>query len=973
MNDTKKLLEVRDLHKAYSKEGVPTKALNGITFDVLNGEYLGIMGASGSGKTTLLNCIATVIKPTSGQILLSGANISSFDGTKLAEYRGNKIGYLFQDFALLDNLTGKENIILPLSIHNIDIVTAEKKLKDIADFLGITDVLSKFPSQMSGGQKQRVAAARSLISDPDIILADEPTGALDTKSARLLMEKLQEINLRRGRTILMVTHDPNAASFCSRILFIQDGVIFHELRRKIPNETQEDFYARILQVMAQMGEEVQMFFNLTWRNAKRSRSENLIYFLTMITAVAMFYIVLSLGQQDVIRFLSEIESDAVERLLTNLLPTVYLCALLFVFFLVVFANKYQLECRSRELGLYLMFGMTKIKLFIQIMTEGLITSFLALLGGLVCGGFLSEAISLTTARLVGHGIITHQLSFSVSAAIFTSLGFLIIQFVALFVLCGKLFRKELHQLVYGEMAKKQRTGNPYVSFVSFAIGTVILLVAYWIVVEHFMAASGAMLLIAVLLGIIGTILFIRGLARILSIWAASIKHKATRGLYVFTLRQLHENVVNKYISISVASILMMLTIMLITDGSVRIMSYGSELTRGTSVYDFTVMGNDQIVEKYLSNEQIRPYVSNLNRMEIGNIKSTASDGISSPVDWSKFRKQIVQHLPQDVVDPATQEDGMYSFGSDQPAALNLLGLIDTGSFSPYLLPVSSYNRLLDAAGEKQISLGNNEVVYYLNPDFLGNAQDETVTLLNQIAADAQANNEALLSINERPFYLVPSVPMKGLTADENIKIITALIVSDEIYSEFVNSDTCMVYWNFCIPNELVETKGLMLPIMEARDLLKPSGLYYESYLNNFGRQLFYVISGSYTTLYMGFMFLIIACALLALQFLTQMQTTKSRYLTLSILGARREQIKRSINQQVLWYFLLPLILACISGAVGIYAMQLYLYSGAAHLEQSYPLLIAMAVIVVLVMVIYGVAVARTANREIGKLNYKPNS
>ena len=150
-----------------------------------------------------------------------------------------------------------------------------------------------------------------------------------------------------------------------------------------------------------------MFFNLTWRNAKRSRSENLIYFLTMITAVAMFYIVLSLGQQDVIRFLSEIESDAVERLLTNLLPTVYLCALLFVFFLVVFANKYQLECRSRELGLYLMFGMTKIKLFIQIMTEGLITSFLALLGGLVCGGFLSEAISLTTARLVGHGIITY--------------------------------------------------------------------------------------------------------------------------------------------------------------------------------------------------------------------------------------------------------------------------------------------------------------------------------------------------------------------------------------------------------------------------------------------------------------------------------------------------------------------------------------------------------------------------------------
>ena len=159
--------------------------------------------------------------------------MSSFDSEKLAEYRGNKIGYLFQDFALLDNLTGRENILLPLSIHNVDISAAEKKLNDIAGLFGITDVLSKFPAQMSGGQKQRVAAARSLISDPDIILADEPTGALDTKAARLLMEKLCEINHGRGRTILMVTHDPERCQvFRSRILFIQDGVIFHELRRK---------------------------------------------------------------------------------------------------------------------------------------------------------------------------------------------------------------------------------------------------------------------------------------------------------------------------------------------------------------------------------------------------------------------------------------------------------------------------------------------------------------------------------------------------------------------------------------------------------------------------------------------------------------------------------------------------------------------------------------------------------------------
>lgn len=460
-----------------------------------------------------------------------------------------------------------------------------------------------------------------------------------------------------------------------------------------------------------------MFFNLAWRNAKRSRNENLIYFLTMVTAVATFYIVLSLGEQDVIRFLREIESEAVSRLLSTFMPIVYLCALLFVFFLVVFANKYLLECRSRELGLYLMFGMTKSKLFVQIMMEGLITSLLALFGGLVLGGFLSEMTSLATARLVGQGIITHQSSFSVSAILFTTLGFLLIQSVALFLLCVKLFQKEVYQLLYGEMAKKQRTGNAYGNLVSLVLGAAILLLAYWIVLKHFMTAGGFMLFVAVVLGMIGTILFIRGLARLLSILASSVKHKATSGLYVFTLRQIHENVVHKYVSISVASILMMLTIMLIADGSASIMS--SQMTRGASVYDFTVTGDAQLIEQYLSSEKMLPYVSALNHMEAGTMKRPASGDTKSFVDWSEFREQLVQHLPEDVIDPATQGAVSYEFGSNQPAALNLLGYIDTGSSSPYLIPVSSYNRLLEAAGEACITLGMDEAVYYLNPDFSG--------------------------------------------------------------------------------------------------------------------------------------------------------------------------------------------------------------------------------------------------------------
>ena len=248
-----KLLEVKSLKKIYGKNEGATTALNGISFQVLDGEFLGIMGSSGSGKTTLLNCIATMVMPTEGHILLKREDISKLKGSRLARFRGSQVGYLFQDFELLDHMTGEENILLPAEIHKLNRKEVEERLKDLADYLEIEDVLQKFPSQMSGGQKQRVAAARALIVKPEILLADEPTGALDCKNSKRLMEMLRGIRDNYGTTIMMVTHDPNAASFCSRILFIQDGVLFHELRRQIPEESQNDFYRRILEVMAQLG------------------------------------------------------------------------------------------------------------------------------------------------------------------------------------------------------------------------------------------------------------------------------------------------------------------------------------------------------------------------------------------------------------------------------------------------------------------------------------------------------------------------------------------------------------------------------------------------------------------------------------------------------------------------------------------------------------------------------------------------
>ena len=246
------VLKIESLKKYYGKGDSQTKALDGISFQVMPGEFLGIMGASGSGKSTLLNCIAAVIKPTSGSIEMNGKEISKLSGSHLAEYRGKDMGYIFQSFELIDNLTGKENILLPVSLHGGKEDADSERFRKITEYLEIKDILNKFPSQMSGGEKQRIAAARALILNPGMILCDEPTGALDSKNAKALMTKLSGLNSEDGSTILMVTHDSNAASFCNRIMFIQDGKLFHELRKE-DNESRESFYGRILKVLAQLG------------------------------------------------------------------------------------------------------------------------------------------------------------------------------------------------------------------------------------------------------------------------------------------------------------------------------------------------------------------------------------------------------------------------------------------------------------------------------------------------------------------------------------------------------------------------------------------------------------------------------------------------------------------------------------------------------------------------------------------------
>lgn len=245
------ILQVEQIQKYYGNEGNITKAVKDISFEVEEGEFLGVMGASGSGKTTLLNCISTIDTVSAGHIRLEGTDITEMDPKLLARFRRENLGFVFQDFNLLDTLTISENIALALAINKVPAGEVEERILAMAKRLNISDILNKYPYQVSGGQKQRCACARALINDPKLLLADEPTGALDSHSAQMLLATIQGINGQLGATIIMVTHDAFTASYANRILFLQDGEIFTELYKG--SDSRSAFFDKILNVLTMIG------------------------------------------------------------------------------------------------------------------------------------------------------------------------------------------------------------------------------------------------------------------------------------------------------------------------------------------------------------------------------------------------------------------------------------------------------------------------------------------------------------------------------------------------------------------------------------------------------------------------------------------------------------------------------------------------------------------------------------------------
>lgn len=244
------ILTVENLKKYYGKNGSKYEVLKGVSFKIEKGEFVGIMGASGAGKSTLLNIISTIDTQSSGKVIINNINLSKLSEDEIADFRRDNLGFVFQNSNLLDTLTIKENIMLPMSLKNEKVSIIEKRVEEVADALDIKAILNKYPYEISGGQKQRGAVCRAIVTNPALILADEPTGALDSRAARNLLETFSKLNTERKSTILMVTHDPTSASFCNRILFIKDGIIFAEL---VKGESNREFYYKILDTVALLG------------------------------------------------------------------------------------------------------------------------------------------------------------------------------------------------------------------------------------------------------------------------------------------------------------------------------------------------------------------------------------------------------------------------------------------------------------------------------------------------------------------------------------------------------------------------------------------------------------------------------------------------------------------------------------------------------------------------------------------------
>lgn len=665
-----------------------------------------------------------------------------------------------------------------------------------------------------------------------------------------------------------------------------------------------------------------MFFKQVRRNAARNRKGNGLFFGSLVIAIVAFYTLLSLGEQDVMRFLNTIESDAVRKLMM-LIPFVYVVSLFFVFFLVYFACKYQMDSRRREFGMYLMLGMKRSRLFLMLFCETLWSSLISLLIGLPAALFLTEGISLVTAKLIGLGILGHTISFSASAILWTVCGFVIVQLLSMLIICIPLGKAEPAKLLSSDASEKQAPTSAGKSTVFFIVGILLLLTAYYLGIFGLSGTDITALSISVLAllisGALGTFLLYRGLGGFMG-RQISRKSQSAAGLTTFTGRQVQENVLFQHKSLAVSSLLLLIALSCISYG----IAIGIGRTTDSRSTDFSVMGTESDISAVLETPEISEMIET-----------------SYPVYLSMTETEFDTDSIIDALKKIPEADNIVQYFHLE-----------------YVLSETSYNRMLSAMGKEPIALSENKAALYSSM-----GSDDFYDLLNKAL-----KSNVSVGINGETYSLLPELYHDNIVADRSITLYTALIVPDELYQELA-TDTEPFCRNIHLKKSLTDELGLMQAIQKMSGCLTKAGLEYDSYLGGIGRNLFYTVAASYLTIYLGILFLLISNTVVGLKYLIQQRKNKHRYITLLMLGADTEDLCRSAKNQIQMFFTLVLCVAVCSSIVAIFTMFTNLTRLPSGTSMTTVITLSAIALAAFIMteIIYITIVKRTACREIRML------
>ncbi|MFA9464691.1 MAG: ABC transporter permease [Velocimicrobium sp.] len=675
-----------------------------------------------------------------------------------------------------------------------------------------------------------------------------------------------------------------------------------------------------------------MFFELIRKNSKKNRKENGLFFVSLIVSIVAFYIILSLKNQDVIIFLQKMESDAVNKLFT-LIPVLYAVSLFILFFLVYFAGKYQLDRRSHEFGMYLMMGMRRTRLFCLLLAEEVWSSILSLTVGIPIAIFLSEMISLITARLVGLDIIGHHTTFSAQAVLWTFIGYFTIRLVTLVILSGTFVKKEIGQMLSENQDKIQKLPNRGYAIIQLILGIVFTTIAYGMAIVGMAWSSISQMGITVILGICGTFLLFHGIG--ISFEILLNKKENKKGLGIFTFRQLQETVFSKSNSLAVSSLLLLMALCCFGYGVS--VGFGSN-AREKRVMDYTFQGEEQQIKMELNKTQAAQYLEELFEVKTGQIFVEKGD------KHNFSAKSLIEAVE-------SQKNS-----NDKDILLNNLMYFTY----PYLISQTGYNHILGLVGKDTLQLKGHQVALYNDPDFSYGKTDEMIQNVLQ--------GNLYIEIDDEKYQLTKTFCQDNIVTDRSITISYGLVVPDDVFNRLTKGQYTS-YWNARLKKDIVEKNGLMQSITQVNTLLEQTQLEYESYLQNMGRNLFYMVAASYITIYLAIIFLIIANTVIGVQFLIQQQKTGKRYRTLIRLGCHYTHLCQSAREQIKWYFGLPVAVAAIGSLFGVKS----LFSGIVPLERqgevSTLFIIAVPMLAVLCMVelIYIFTVMKLSDRHLQEL------